>query len=86
MTPRLLGSAVLAFSCFALGACGDDDDGGGDCANAQMLCADDNTVEIDCSQYDSAPASVKTCIGNATTCDAVNDCFLPSSPRAGTGG
>jgi hypothetical protein len=83
----LLSSAVLAFSCFALGACGDDDDGGGGaCANAQMVCASDPDVTIDCADFDGAPATVKTCVGNATTCDAVTACIFQSSPRAGNGG
>jgi hypothetical protein len=87
MTIRLFSLAVLACSCLALGACGDDDDeGGGGCANAQMLCASDSTVEIDCSEFDGAPASVKTCVGNATTCDAVGACLGAASPRAGSGG
>lgn len=88
MKVRLLGCAVLVFSSLGLVACGDDDDdgGGGGCANAQMVCADDDTVEIDCADFDSAPASVKDCVGSATSCDAVTNCLFASSPRAGNGG
>ncbi len=88
MKVRLVGCAVLAFLSLGLVACGDDDDGGdgGGCANAQMLCADDDTVEIDCADFGSAPASVRECVGNATTCDAVGACLFSSSPVAGSGG
>ena len=87
MKVRWLGYAVLALAAFGLAACGDDDDGGGGaCANAQMVCASDDTVEIDCADFDGAPDSVKTCVGDATTCDAVTNCLLASSPRAGNGG
>jgi hypothetical protein len=78
------------FACLALGltACGDDDgdDGGGGCANAQMVCANDPDVEINCSEFDSAPASVKQCAGAATTCAAVQACIFQMSPVAGSGG
>lgn len=62
---------------FAAGACGDDEEseGGGGCANAQMVCADDATVEITCEDFDMAPADVKACAGSATTCDAVQGCL-----------
>jgi hypothetical protein len=85
---RLLGCAVLTVFSLGLLACGDDDDGGGggECANAQMVCADDDTVEIDCADFDSAPASVKQCVGSASTCDAVTACLFASSPVAGSGG
>jgi hypothetical protein len=88
MKVRLLGCAVLVFLSLGLVACGDDDDGGGGaaCANAQMVCADDDSVEIDCADFDSAPASVRDCVGDATTCDAVTTCLFSSSPLAGSGG
>lgn len=88
MKVRLLGCAVLTFVSLGLVACGDDDaGGGGGCANAQMVCANDDSVEgIDCAEFDSAPASVRECVGNATTCDAVTACLFASSPLAGSGG
>ena len=60
---------------FAAGACGDDEDsgGGGGCARVQMLCSEDPDA-ISCDEYDQAPASVKECASNATTCDAVFTC------------
>ena len=85
----LLGCGVLACLSLGLTACGDDDDGGGGggaCANAEMVCASDSTVTIDCAEFDSAPQSVKDCVGGATTCDAVTACLFMSSPVAGSGG
>jgi hypothetical protein len=79
MKVRLLGCAALALLSLGLVACGDDDDSGGGCANAQMVCADDESVEIDCDEYDSAPASIKECVGNASSCDAVTACFVSAS-------
>ena len=74
---------------FGLTACGgddDDDDGGGACAHAQMLCPSmgDTTIEIDCAEFSSAPASIKDCVGKATNCDGVTACLLGGA--AGGGG
>jgi len=86
MKAFILRSLLLACAGLGLGACGDDDDdGGGGCANAQMVCASDPDVEIDCSMFDGAPASVKACTGSAMTCDAVFAC-LTSAALAGSGG
>jgi hypothetical protein len=88
MMRLLLGAALLACASMGLGACGDDDDeGGGGCANAQMVCegqGDDGESPIDCSQFDSAPASIKDCAAKATTCDAVINCLFAAA--AGSGG
>ena len=86
MKGLLLGSIMLAGLSLASAACGgdDDDDGGGGCANAQMLCKDNMDVEIDCADFDSAPASIKDCVGKATTCDAVAACIFGGA--AGGGG
>ena len=77
MSKRFLLCAVIGVS-FAAMACGDDEDSGGGagCAQVQMTCADDPDVEIDCGEWDSAPASIKECAGNATTCDAVQACLF----------
>jgi hypothetical protein len=76
---KLFLSCFVISLAFAAGACGDDEDGdgggGGGCAHVQMVCASDPDVEITCEDFDSAPASVKTCAGNATTCDAVFTCL-----------
>jgi hypothetical protein len=76
MSKRFLMWLVVGLTFIAM-ACGDDEEstGGGGCANAQMVCADDMDVEITCEDFDSAPASVKECAGNATTCDAVFTCL-----------
>lgn len=69
---------VVIGLCLASMACGDDEDtgGGAGCAHAQMLCEGNADIEIDCNEWDSAPASVKECAGNATSCDAVEACLF----------
>ena len=68
--------ATMAMASFACGGDDDDDSGAGACAHAQMVCASDNTIEIDCDDFDSAPASIKECSGKAATCDAVTACLF----------
>lgn len=77
MSKRFLVFAAFGLA-LALGACGDDEDSGGGagCANAQMVCADNPDVEINCDEWDSAPASIKECAGAATTCEAVQTCLF----------
>ena len=84
-----LGWTLLACLSLGLTACGgddDDDDGGGACAHAQMLCPSmgDTTIDIDCAEFGSAPASIKDCVAKATTCDGVTACLLGGA--AGGGG
>ncbi len=69
---------VVIGLCFGSMACGDDEDSGGGagCANAQMLCANNPDVEINCDEWDGAPAAVKECAGSATSCDAVEVCLF----------
>lgn len=86
MFRTLLGAIALAGLLATSMACGDDDDGGGGgCAHAQMLCESDSTVEIDCNEFDSAPSSVKSCVASAASCDAVFNCLVSASGRAGDG-
>jgi hypothetical protein len=82
MKGHWLGWVLFAAWSLAVAACGDDggdDGGGGGCAHAQMVCASDPSVEIDCDQFDSAPGSIKECVGRAATCDAVATCLLGGS-------
>lgn len=78
MSKLLLVFMAVGLSFVAMG-CGDDEEtGGGGCANAQMVCEDDPSVEIDCTELDMAPANIKQCAGNASTCDAVLACLIGS--------
>jgi hypothetical protein len=82
MKAYTLSFLLLSGLSLASSACGggDDDSGGtAGCAHAQMLCAKDQSVTIDCDQYDKAPASIKDCVGKATTCDGVAKCLLGGS-------
>jgi hypothetical protein len=76
MSKRFALCVKVGMMSLALRACGDDEegDGGAGCAHVQMLCESDPDAMIECSEWDSAPASVKECASNATTCDAVWVC------------
>jgi len=81
----VLGATLLASLSLGTAACGDDDDGdGGACANAQMVCESDSTTDIECADFDGAPASIKDCVGKASTCTAVLNCLTGGG--AGGGG
>jgi hypothetical protein len=75
--------ACLALVSLSLAACGDDDDDGASgaeaCAHAQALCdgeQDGATIEVDCDELDSAPASARDCISKADECGEVVACLL----------